>query len=164
MKDFRLCPLCGDSLISKAIEGRDRKICENCNWIYYKNPLPAVACLASNKKGEILLIKRAVEPYMGEWCIPGGFIEIDETLEEAGVRELEEETGIKGRAGDVIGAYIQKSRMYGAVLIVGLEFTIEEALPVAGDDAREARFTPLDSIPDIPLESHRKLLRKYLQL
>jgi 8-oxo-dGTP diphosphatase len=161
MEDYRYCPLCRSELVPRTVEERDRGVCSGCGWIYYKNPLPAVACLVSREESGILLIKRAVEPYKGAWCIPGGFIEIDENIREAGIRELKEETGLEGMPGDLIGAYIQKSRMYGAVLIVGIAFTAEKGDPTPGDDAEEARFFAPKDMPDIPLESHRNLIRDF---
>jgi len=162
MKDYKYCPMCGSPLVGKLAEERHRLVCGNCNWIYYKNPVPVIACLVSNTKDELLLIKRAIEPYKGEWCIPGGFMEFDETLSEAGSRELKEETGLEGKAGRLIGAHAQPSWMYGAVLVVGIEFLVESEKTIAGDDAEEAEFMPLDALPEIPIESHRKLIEEYL--
>ncbi len=162
MRDYSYCPMCRSPLIEKKMDGRGRLVCQSCAWVCYKNPLPAVACLVPDKKGGILLVRRAIEPYKGKWCIPGGFVESDETLPEAGRRELREETGLTGTAGRLVGAHVQKSRMYGAVLVVGLEFTVEHEEITAGDDAADARFMPENALPDIPVESHRKLIREYL--
>lgn len=162
MKDYKYCPMCRSPLVEKLVEERHRLVCENCNWIYYKNPIPVIACMVTNKKGELLLVKRAIEPYKGEWSIPGGFMEFDETLPEAGSRELKEETGLEGRAGRFIGAHVQPSWMYGAVLVVGMEFLVEDETITPGDDAEEAEFMPMDALPDIPIESHLKLIEEYL--
>ena len=65
----------------------------------------------------------------------------------------------------LIGAGIQKSEMYGGVLVVGQEILIEKNQSlVPGDDAEEAKFVPRDAIPNIPFEIHRNLIQKYLQL
>jgi len=164
MKDYRFCPFCKGSFVEKHLEGHARNVCRKCGWIAYKNPLPAVSCLVSNPKNELLLIKRGIEPYKGAWCIPGGFVEMNETLREAAQRELVEETGVSGKAGRFVGAYIQKSRMYGAVMIVGIELTAKSSRVKAGDDAEDARFFPFKHLPEIPLESHRNLIKDYLHL
>ncbi len=164
MKDYKYCPICSSPLEKKPIDGRERQVCGNCGNICYRNPLPATACLVAGNARSLLLIKRAVPPHKGEWCLPGGFIEMDESLPEAAVRELREETGLSGEPGRFIDAHIQKSAMYGAVLVVGIEVIVGDGLPAAGDDAVEARFIPRADIPDIPFESHAKLIKKYLEM
>ena len=96
MEEKRFCYYCGEKLIEKSFQGRMHRYCQNCDRIHYENPLPAVATLVVNNANQLLLVKRSVEPAKGEWCLPGGFIETDESIEEAALRELEEETGIKG--------------------------------------------------------------------
>jgi 8-oxo-dGTP diphosphatase len=164
MKDYKYCPICGSSLEKKLADGRERLVCGTCGKICYWNPLPAAACLVANSKGSLLLVKRAVAPRKGEWCLPGGFIEMDETLPEAALRELLEETGLCGCAEQFIGAYIQKSDMYGAVLVVGVEIAAGDAEPIPGDDASEAKFFPQTDMPEIPFESHTKLIKKYFEM
>jgi 8-oxo-dGTP diphosphatase len=161
MVSFKYCPICAKKLVFPVIDGRKRGLCEACGWIYYKNPLPAVSAVIINAECELLLIKRAVEPYFGEWCLPGGFIEVGETLNEAGARELKEETGLVGDAERVVGAYIQKSDMYGFVLIVGVEYAIINDKLTPGDDALEAQFFHFKDLPNIPLESHMNLIRDF---
>ncbi|MFH1552081.1 MAG: NUDIX hydrolase [Candidatus Omnitrophota bacterium] len=165
MKDYKFCPICGASgLESKKIEDRNRMICGKCGWIDYRNPIPVIACLVSNSKGELLLIKRNVEPSRGRWALPGGFIEVGETLQEAGCRELCEETGLESKPGRLVGAHMQKSQMYGFVLVVGMVFTVENEDIRPGDDAADAKFIPAEDIPDIPFISHRKLIEEFFEL
>ncbi|MFQ5952014.1 MAG: NUDIX domain-containing protein [Candidatus Omnitrophota bacterium] len=161
MENYKFCPMCASGLKLGEIEGRDRLNCPKCGWIDYRNPLPVVACLVSSKKGELLLIKRNIEPCKGYWALPGGFIEADESIEEAGRRELLEETGLNGEAGRLVGAHVQESSMYGAVLMVGLEYTVEDEKTSPGDDAFEAKFIPRDQLPEIPFESHRRLIQEF---
>lgn len=86
------CYLCGGKLSDP--ENRSWW-CQACNQRYYDNPRPTADMVFFNSKGEVLLVKRGVDPGKGKWDIPGGFIEFDETLEEAVAREVEEELGIK---------------------------------------------------------------------
>ncbi len=164
MEDYKYCPRCKTSLVGTHIEGRDRLICRNCNWINYRNPLPVAACLVSGSKGEILLIKRGVSPGIGRWALPGGFIETGETPQEAGRRELWEETGLDGRAGRLIGVYMQKSRRYGAVLVVGIEFNVASNSLTTGDDARDAKFFSRKNLPKVPFITHRRLIEEFFQI
>ncbi len=154
--------MCTSALETQQIEGRNRLTCPECGWINYRNPLPVASALVVNKKGELLLIKRGVEPAKGCWALPGGFIEVDETPEEAGERELFEETGIKGSPGRRVGVLRHDSPMYGSILIVGFEFIVESEEIAAGDDAMDARFFPTNELPEIPFEAHKKLIRVFL--
>ena len=70
------------------LEGRKRLFCPKCGKIYYENPIPVVAVIARDNQGRILLIKRKVEPCKGEWALPSGFMEIEETPVQAVLREL----------------------------------------------------------------------------
>ena len=79
--DVKYCPHCGSGLELKYAEGRERKVCKECKSIYYINPLPAATSLVLNDKNQLLLGKRGVEPAKGQWCLPGGFVEIDESME-----------------------------------------------------------------------------------
>ena len=156
--------MCASTLKSAQIEGRGRLRCVSCGWINFKNPLPVIACLVLNLQKELLLIKRGVEPCLGCWALPGGFVEIDETPEEAGKRELEEETGIIAKPSRQIGAKQHISSKYGAILMVGIEYLAENFDLRVGDDAADAKFFPPGKIPDIPFESHRALIDKFLLL
>ncbi|KJJ84014.1 NUDIX hydrolase [Candidatus Omnitrophus magneticus] len=162
MRDFQYCPMCKGVLIQKHIDERIRKICSLCGWINYRNPVPVIACLVSNDNGDILLIKRAIEPCIGAWAIPGGFIEIDEDIKTAGVRELKEETGLQGIPGRIVGVHLEYNPIYDFVLVIGMEFLIDTFQTVkAGDDASDAKFIPRTSLPQIPFESHRKLIADF---
>lgn len=162
MNDYKYCPVCATELSSKEIEGRLRQFCDKCGWIHYKNPLPAVSCLVIDDDNRMLLIKRGVEPCLGTWCLPGGFMEADESLADAVKRELKEETGLDGVAGKIIGAHLHKNTIYGPVLIIGLETVVTGGTLKAGDDAQDAAFFPISALPEIPLESHSNLIRDYL--
>jgi len=158
---FKYCPRCGSTLKSENIEDRLRFICSRCSWIHYENPLPSVAALARNAQGDILMVQRGVEPALGEWALPSGFIEIDETPEMACVRELEEETGLLGRITGLLGVYSQASQMYNNVLIIGYTVDVEGEIK-AGSDSLDARFFPVSSLPEVAFSSHREMINKVL--
>ncbi len=139
------------------IEDEKRLACPECYWVNYENPSPSSAALVRNEKGEILLVKRGKEPGKGKWALPSGFIEIDETPKKACLRELKEETGLKGEVVRLVGVYSQKSLLYRNVLIIGYEVKASGSLS-PGSDSLEAEFFPLDNLPDIPFSSHRKMI------
>jgi len=164
MEKYKYCPMCGGKLVKGFMDGLNRFGCKRCGWIYYLNPLPVIASFVVNEKKELLLIKRKINPSIGCWALPGGFIELNETPAKAGGRELFEETGVKAKSGRLIGAELQKSRMYGYVLVVGMEFIAKNTRLMPGDDAMDAKFFPLKKLPKIPFKSHCLLIDAYVKL
>ena len=96
-KNTKFCLVCGNSLALKQDkENKLRPHCERCGWIFYKNHVPAVACVVLNEKNQLLLVKRKFEPQIGFWALPSGYMEIWQTPEETAIEELREETGLIG--------------------------------------------------------------------
>ena len=162
MEAKTFCPYCGEKVIEKSFGERNHCYCQKCDIIHYENPLPAVAALVLNQKDQLLLVKRSVEPAKGKWCLPGGFIEIDESIEEAVLRELEEETGIKGEIEGLIDFFSQKGLHYRAILIFGYKVKMLGGEVKAGDDAQDAVFFSLDTLPPVAFLSHQRLIEKGL--
>ena len=162
MKQFNFCPFCRGDLIISRVESRERLVCAKCEWVNYLNPLPVVSCLVSDPEDRLLLVKRGIEPSKGAWALPGGFIEQEESPEEAGKRELKEETGLDGEAVRQIDVTTHLSPMYGHLLMIGVAYKVTHCNPTAGDDAEEAIFYPPDALPDIPFKSHLKLISKFI--
>lgn len=157
----KYCHFCGKKLTEKYIEGRNRKYCTKCREPIYENPIPATCTIVADSQNRILLVKRNVEPKTGHWCLPGGFMELDETPEEAALRELEEETGIVGKIEMLVGITANPSPMYGTVLISGFLVREFSGDPVAGDDASEVAYFNKDDMPVVAFQSHRMFLRTF---
>jgi len=99
----------------------------------------------------LLLIRRGRGPAQGEWSVPGGRVEQGETLAEAVVRELAEETGLEGVCDRLIGWVERIGDDYHYVILDFLVEVLDGAEPVAGDDAAEARWVPLPEVADYAL-------------
>ena len=89
---MKFCSECGKSVVHRIPEGDNlpRFICEHCDVIHYQNPKLVVGCLPV-WKDQVLLCKRAIEPSYGLWTLPAGFMENQESLEQAALRESDEE-------------------------------------------------------------------------
>jgi len=106
--------------------------------------------------GNLLLIRRGHGPAAGEWSLPGGRVEHGEVLAEAVARELREETGLESVCGELVGwvERISDDRNDDDHHFVILDFQVtvlDDAEPVAGDDAAEARWVPLADVADMQL-------------
>ncbi|UCC43113.1 MAG: NUDIX hydrolase [Candidatus Zixiibacteriota bacterium] len=160
---YRFCPLCGNPLVLKHLDGLPRKICDSpeCGFIYYQNPVPAAAAIIV-ENDRVLLVKRAHPPKINWWCLPAGFMEWSEHPSDTAVRELEEETGLKVRLTGFFEVYTGKDDpRVNAVLLLYLADVIGGRLQ-ASDDALEVKFFGFDEIPDkIAFESHRRALDDY---
>ena len=86
------CSQCGSPVVQRVPEGDDRlrHVCDNCDAIHYSNPRVIVGCVPEHD-GRILLCRRAIEPRMGLWTLPAGFMENGETTLEGAARETWEE-------------------------------------------------------------------------
>lgn len=87
------CPRCGHALSDAVKFGKTRRVCTNCEFIFFANPKAAAAVWIEHD-GQILLVKRGMEPERGKWALPAGFIDFGEDPQEAAIRETLEETGL----------------------------------------------------------------------
>lgn len=125
----------------------------------YPRPMLTADCMVVNDRNEILLVRRGNEPFKGCWALPGGFMEMDETIEHCAVRELEEETHLKVNEKDIrlIGVYSApgrdpRGRTVTAAYAIHSSLIIQHSSLAAGDDATEVRWWPLDSLPPLAFD------------
>ncbi len=125
----------------------------------YKYPRPAVTVdmLIFRKTKEnlqLLLIQRDREPFQGFWAIPGGFMDMDETLEEAADRELQEETGLQNIALTQLKAYsaIDRDPRHRTVTVAFVGFLTDNQQIKAGDDARNAQWFSVNRLPSLAFD------------
>jgi len=140
------CTRCGTALEFGTLdtEDRERLACPSCGLIAYVNPRLVVTTLPVTASGEVVLLRRGLEPGYGSWAQPGGFLEVDETVTEAAIRETLEETGLIVEPGEIVGLY---SRLEAAIVVIVFEARI------VGGEAHETlealeigRFAP-EAIP-----------------
>ena len=140
--------------------------CDECNgWLN-----PALAADAAVRRGDsILLIKRKFPPMQGAWALPGGFVDRGENPLDAAVRELLEETGLHGenpKLISVMGDANRDPRKHIVSIVYEIEVSSQQQ-PVAGDDAADAKFWPIDSILDGELQmagDHQQIIKNWLNL
>jgi 8-oxo-dGTP diphosphatase len=155
------CPICGHKLGLREEGGRTRPACSNCGYVHYRNPVPGVGLLIE-MEGGVVLIQRGHAPHQGEWTLPSGFIEADESAEEAAVREAEEETGLKIELVELAGinSFPEGPPTSGIIIFF-------RARPIggqlqAGDDASSVRVFTADEMPRLPFRTHREIMAWWL--
>jgi len=157
----KYCPKCKSKITREKIENRLRDYCPSCKTIFYDNPLPVVSAVVQNKKREILLVLRDRDPYAGQWCLPSGFVELNESVEKAIIRELKEETGIKGKVLRLLDTNSRYNEIYGDLIWVTFEVKKSSGKVIAGDDARDAKYFPINNLPKLPFHANRRAVKRY---
>ena len=139
---LNFCSRCGAALRFGPVDGdlRERLSCPACGFVAYVNPRLVVTTLPVTERGEVVLLRRGIEPGRGSWAQPGGFLEIDETVREGAIRETLEETGLLVEPTEIVGLY---SRTRAAVVVVAYEARIVGGDFVANPEALEfGTFAP----------------------
>lgn len=163
MSVYRYCPACAAELAWGEPDGRPRQICPVCGFIHYQNPTPAAACLIE-RDGRVLMVQRKYPPYVGDWTMPAGYVEWDETPEQAAVRETREETGLEVVTAGLFGVFpwfheFNDGQSHdNGLLVVYLGLVVGGELQ-AGDDAQAVGWFATDALPaQIAFSSHRDAL------
>lgn len=125
----------------------------------YNYPRPAVTAdiiifKKSNDQQFVLLIERKHPPFEGMWALPGGFLEMDETLEAAALRELREETGITGVELKQFHTFskVDRDPRHRTITTVFIGFTDDKISIEAGDDAAKAQWFSMDKLPPLAFD------------
>ena len=160
-KRYRYCPRCGTEMIEKYVDHKVRKVCPQCKYVFYHNPVPACGVVIE-KEGKILLVKRKFQPYKGDWSLPAGFMEYDESPEQCAIREIKEELNVDVKLDGLYGVYSGKDdpRTHAILIMYWAKVIGGEMKP--GDDAEEIRFFAKDEIPqNIAFLAHRQIIKEF---
>jgi 8-oxo-dGTP diphosphatase len=162
--DYRFCPRCGGDLEKRVVKTTEPKrlVCLNCSFIFYQDP-KVVAATLFTFKGGIVLLKRGVEPALGKWVFPGGYVDRGETVEDAAVRETWEESQIEVKLGPLLNVYSYRGSP--SVIVVYTAQVVSGKLAV-GDECVEAKTFAPEEIPweDLAFDSTKDALRDYIKL
>ena len=165
---FKYCPVCGSEHFE--VHNFKSKKCRDCGFTYYANPCSATAAFIVNDRDEMLVVRRAKEPAKGTLDLPGGFVDMGETVEEGMIREIKEETGL-----DVTNIeYLFSSPnvyVYSGMGVHTLDMDylarVHGSVPAikAADDAAEALWIPIAQVnpAEFGLTSIRNAVIRFLE-
>lgn len=148
MTDPRHCPFCGQSLVTRHVERRNRRYCTYCNRIIYQNPRPCAGVLVL-RDNDVLLVKRTEPPDRGARSLPAGYLEHDEPPELAAIRELHEETSVKTSSDSlslIDTVFVERSADNVLVLVYATSHCNTTGSPIAGSDAAAAQFWDIEEL------------------
>lgn len=161
---FQFCPVCGGRLTSSKLKAHEpaREVCSACGFIFYQDPKLVAGTIVENEN-KIVLLKRGIEPELGKWVFPGGYVDRGEKVEEAAIRETREECGIRIRIKDLLGVYSYPGWVEAVVVYV-TEYLSGELVP--RDETSEVKFLRTEDIPwdDLAFPSTKDALRDYCDL
>jgi ADP-ribose pyrophosphatase YjhB (NUDIX family) len=145
------------------VSDRARLTCPSCGFIHFRDPKVGVSVLVE-QGGSVLLVQRAIDPGVGKWCLPSGFVEWDEAPVEAARRECAEETGLSVGGIELVDVlhYIDDFRGPGINLVYRARVAGGTLHP--GDDAQAVRFVAPADLPDaeeIAFHGHRQVLDRW---
>ncbi|MCA9830705.1 MAG: NUDIX hydrolase [Dehalococcoidia bacterium] len=141
----RYCMQCGQRLTTAVPEGdhKRRLVCMDCGFVHYINPRPVAGTIPAREDGRLLLLRRAIEPRLGSWVFPGGYMDVGETAEEAAIRETMEEAMLEVTQLQLSGVYTRPEP--GVVVIVYEALAVGEA--AVGEETSEIAWFEPEKIP-----------------
>jgi ADP-ribose pyrophosphatase YjhB (NUDIX family) len=162
IKNIRFCPVCGAEFRIAAEGGRERPVCPECGFVYYRNPAPGVSVLIIENNC-VLLGKRAPGSFAaGKWCLPCGFIEYNEDFLSAAVREVKEETGLTVAIQSIINvnSNFLAENLHSIAII--LSARVIAGTPAAGDDLESIAWFDLSgSLPEMAFVADQEIIERY---
>lgn len=160
MAEYQFCPLCTSEL-EYGLE--HVKVCPNCEFVHYDNPVPVVACLVPIED-KIVLVQRGAPPFIGQWCLPCGFMNRHEHPKAAAARETKEETGLIVRLEQILSACNPSPEDYPLnQLVIHYLGRVVGGTLQAGDDAQAVRLFQKDELPNICFRSHRMIIDEWFK-
>ncbi|MFZ9708542.1 MAG: NUDIX hydrolase [Steroidobacteraceae bacterium] len=161
---MKYCSNCGVPVVVRVPEGESlpRHVCPDCHTVHYQNPKLVVGCVPEDHSGRILLCRRAIEPRHGYWTIPAGFMENNETLQQAAARESYEEALADVEIGSLLAVV---HILHAHQVHVFFRARLRSNNVGAGPESLEVRIVEPHEIPwsEMAFASTEFALRRFLE-
>lgn len=162
--EFRFCPCCGGTLERRLLKTTEPKrlVCRECSFIFYLDP-KVVAGTIFTIDGGVVLLRRGVEPALGKWVFPGGYVDRGESVRDAAVRETKEESHLEVKLGSLLDVY-SYPRSPNVIVVYAAEVVGGELR--AGDESVEAGIFDAKHIPwdELAFPSTKDALKDFIRL
>jgi len=162
--EYRFCPRCGGGLESRKLKANEPKrlVCQNCFFVFYLDPKVVVGTLFT-LEDRVVLLRRGIEPAMGKWVFPGGYVDRGESVGDAAIREAKEESLLDVGLCALLGVY-SYPRSPNIIVVYAAEVVGGEL--GAGDESLEAKAFSVSDIPwdGLAFTSTREALIDYIKL
>jgi 8-oxo-dGTP diphosphatase len=155
---IRYCSRCATAMVTRLVGDRPRRACPACGYIHFTDPKVGVGVVVTHG-GKILLVRRAMNPEMGKWSIPAGFLDSGEDPRATAVREALEETGLHVRIEGLVDVYHNPPAEGGASVFILYRARWLGGELQAGDDVDAADFFALDALPELAFASTRAAIQ-----
>ena len=139
----KFCPLCGAPMESRLLmpENVERKACTRCGFVLFPGPKLVAGCLVVDA-GRVLLIRRGIEPAVGKWTFPGGYVDFGENAADGAARETREEVGMRVTLGPLLGVFNDS-----AITVVVYLATPGKEAPALTEEATEVKYFAAEDVP-----------------
>ena len=141
----------------RSVNGAVRPACDSCGAVVFFDPKLAVVVIVSHEQ-KILMVKRDIEPMMGRWSFPSGYVDRGEVVEEAAVREVREETNVKVELDRLLGVYSGRG---APVVLVAFAANVKGGTAEAGDETQAVGWFPTDELPPLPFPHDDAIMRDW---
>ncbi len=160
LADDKYCPRCASPLEVRHVQGRERPACPSCGRVVYHDP-KVTAVTVVERDGRVLMVKRGLEPGIGLWSLPGGYVDRGEPVEAAAAREVLEETGLEVDVTGLVGVFSQEGQ---PVILVTYDSRISGGRTAAGPEIQEVGFFSPEELPPLAFSRDREILRAWKML
>ena len=160
LRDDKFCPECASFLEMREVDGRQRPVCPGCGQVVYYDPKVATTCILE-RNGMVLLVRRAIQPGMGLWSMPGGYVDRGEVVEEAAAREVLEETGLEVAVEHLVGLFSEREH---PVMVAAFAARETGGGLQPGPETLEISFFSLGDLPPLAFPRDRLILARWMEL
>lgn len=154
------CISCGAKVEQRQAFGQLRPVCPRCGRVHFIDPKVA-AGVVIDRQGQILLVRRAVEPEVGKWTIPAGFVEADEDPRQTAARECLEETGLRVEVGELLDVIHGREHPAGASIVIVYRGEIVGGELRPDDDVDAVDFFAAEQLPELAFRATQLAIQRW---